>query len=304
MSESLKDVCEALVETRKRPTLLLKMDFIDSNCSLSVQERLKGKKFKKLDVILSTPGGDPHAAYQITKVIRKHADHVSIIVPFYAKSAGTLISLSANELILSEVGELGPLDIQVNEYETGDSQKPISALNGFKALEQIQLHAVQTLDVAMKMIFARSGMRLSESIELASEFCGQTSGKLYAQLDPKRIGEYARALDIGRQYALLVLERQMGWPREKASTTVEKLVQGYPSHDFVIDSEEAAELQLPVASPNEISDIVERLRIHLLKFSTSVVDLVEPKPSTPPSPDENAAPKPTKRSTARPKPQS
>lgn len=277
MNEPLKKLCLEMVSKRNRPLLFLKLDFIEHDLLLKIQRALKGKKFPAIDVILITPGGNPHSAYSIIKLIRNHASSVSIVVPLDAKSAGTLICLGANELILSEISELGPLDIQVPEHEDGGSRKHISALNGFKALEQIQLHTIQTLDVTMKMIFSRSGMRLSESTHLASEFCGQTSGTLYSQLDPKRIGEYARALDIGRQYAMLVLTRMMKWSMENASWTVERLVQGYPSHDFVIDYEETLELGLPSVLPSDdIENTIEAMREQILKFNTSAVELIEP----------------------------
>jgi len=288
VNEALRKICSGIAQERARPLLFLKLDFIDYDLLLKVQRVLKGKKFPALDVILITPGGNPHAAYSIIKVIRNHSEKVSIIVPLDAKSAGTLVCLGADELILSEVSELGPLDIQVPEHEAGDSRKHISALNGFKALEQIQLHAIQTLDVTMKMIFSRSGMKLSESTHLASEFCGQTSGTLYSQLDPKRIGEYARALDIGRQYAMLVLTRMMKWGTENATATVQKLVLGYPSHDFVIDYEETLELGLPSVLPDDsITDSVEDLREQIIKYNVSSVDLIEPESPSNSLPNEN-----------------
>ena len=49
-------------------------------------------------MVLHTPGGHIESAYKIVKLLRKHAKKVNIIVPFYAKSAGTL-SVSLAKLL-------------------------------------------------------------------------------------------------------------------------------------------------------------------------------------------------------------
>jgi hypothetical protein len=117
---------------------------------------------------------------------------------------------------------------------------------------------IQTLDLAAKMILQRTGMRFSDALHLATEFAGQTSGTLYSQVDPKKIGEYARALGIGEKYGMIILTRFMKWPVEKAQCTIRRLVQEYPSHDFVIDYTELKDLGLPaVLAEGELNDILD-----------------------------------------------
>ena len=62
---------------------------------------------------LVTYGGDPHAAFKITRYIQDNYDHFTLFVPGFCKSAGTLFAIAANEIVFAPFGELGPLDVQM-----------------------------------------------------------------------------------------------------------------------------------------------------------------------------------------------
>src|SRR3954466_1589943 len=55
-----------------------------------------------LDLILHTPGGLVLAALQIARAIREHKAKVTVFVPHYAMSGGTLITLAANEIVMTK----------------------------------------------------------------------------------------------------------------------------------------------------------------------------------------------------------
>jgi len=267
--EQFQKLIKSLADIRKRPLLLLNMADVNPLSPILVAKELRNKKITELDVVLHTPGGHIESAYKIVKLLRKHADKVNIVVPAYAKSAGTLICLSGETLVLTTVSELGPLDVQLREHQEGDVDTYKSALNGYKALGQIQAHAVENMDAAVALILHRTrenGMMLKDVIRLAIEFSGSTSGCLYSQLHPKTIAENARALDVGKQYGMRILERYMGWSKEKANPVVHQLVYEYPSHEFVIDREELSELGFDVESPmGDLETILENLGVILLK---------------------------------------
>jgi len=67
--------------------------------------------------VLVTFGGDPDAAYIIARHLQSKYNHFALFVPELCKSAGTLIALGANELIISDYGELGPLDVQLSKKD-------------------------------------------------------------------------------------------------------------------------------------------------------------------------------------------
>ena len=251
---------------RKKPILLMNISHVIPTSVMLLQKELRGKNVPELDVVLNTPGGHIESAYKIVKLLRIHAKKVNVIVPFYSKSAGTLICLSANTFILSVGSELGPLDVQINEHQEGDIDTYKSALNGYKSLEQIQSHALENLDIATRLILSRTGnrMRLQEVIKLAIEFSSNTSGCLYDQVHPKTITEYARSLDVGEQYGTRILTRYMGWDKEKAKNVVRRLVYDYPSHGFIIDKEELSELGFTTEDmPVELEEISEAITLLL-----------------------------------------
>lgn len=270
------EITKKIQDSRKNPILILDLKEINKNVLLDIHNILCEKQFDELDVVLQTPGGNIDAAYLIAKLIKNKAKKLNIIVPLFAKSAGTLICLIADKILLTDLSELGPLDTQIFEQEEGGQSGYKSALNGFKGLEQIQQHTIETLDVVVKLLLSRSRMKISEAINLASQFTGQTSGTLYSQLNPYRIGEYARALEIGERYAITILTRYKNWQENEATIIVKKLVKGYPYHGYIIDYEELEELGLPAEKIEKslLKDILS-LRKSLLESKKTFIKLLE-----------------------------
>ncbi len=105
-----------------------------------------------LDLVLHTPGGIALAAYQIAHAIKNRSGKITVFVPHYAMSGGTLIALAADEIVMGEHAVLGPVDPQIGEYPAASllklvETKPISDIDdrtwvladiGRKALEQLR----------------------------------------------------------------------------------------------------------------------------------------------------------------------
>jgi ClpP class serine protease len=68
-----------------------------------------------IDLVLHTPGGLVLAAEQIAQALQRHEAKVSVLVPHYAMSGGTLIALAANEILLAPSAVLGPVDPQIGQ---------------------------------------------------------------------------------------------------------------------------------------------------------------------------------------------
>jgi len=66
-----------------------------------------------IDLVLHTPGGLVLAAMQIARAVEAHPGKVTVYVPVYAMSGGTLIALAADEIVLGEFSVLGPIDPQI-----------------------------------------------------------------------------------------------------------------------------------------------------------------------------------------------
>ncbi|MCK4447997.1 MAG: ATP-dependent Clp protease proteolytic subunit, partial [Candidatus Marinimicrobia bacterium] len=79
-----------------------------------IRDLLTGKKdLQKVDIYLETPGGSGETAEEIVKFFHNSFDTVSFVVSGEAKSAGTIIVLSGDEILMTETGSLGPIDAQM-----------------------------------------------------------------------------------------------------------------------------------------------------------------------------------------------
>ena len=87
-----------------------------------------------LDLVLHTPGGLVLAATQIARAVLKRKGKVTVFVPHYAMSGGTLIALAAKEIVMSEDAVLGPVDPQLGQQPAASilkvlRQKPIAEVD-------------------------------------------------------------------------------------------------------------------------------------------------------------------------------
>jgi ClpP class serine protease len=100
---------------------------------------------RPIEIILHTPGGLVLAASQIA--LADHDGIVTAVVPHYAMSGGTLIAMSADEIVIDRHAALGPIDPQLGQY-------PAASI--LAALEQPGEHKDETLilgDVSRKAIW-------------------------------------------------------------------------------------------------------------------------------------------------------
>lgn len=86
------------------------IDLTDKDGFLEVIKNLTGDE---LDVIIHSPGGTAEAAESIVDLLRSKFSNIRFIIPSVAKSAATMLSMSGNELVMSEISELGPTDPQM-----------------------------------------------------------------------------------------------------------------------------------------------------------------------------------------------
>jgi ClpP class serine protease len=101
-----------------------------------------------IDLVLHTPGGLVLAATQIAVAIAKHQGKVTVFVPHYAMSGGTLIALAADEIIMSEHAVLGPIDPQIGEYPAVSILRVVQE----KPIEEVDDRTLILADQARKAI--------------------------------------------------------------------------------------------------------------------------------------------------------
>jgi ClpP class serine protease len=96
-----------------------------------------------IDMILHTPGGLVLAASQIADALRAHPARVTVYVPHYAMSGGTLLALAADEIVMAPHAVLGPVDPQLGQRPAASlikvvEQKPIAEIDDQTLIEADQ----------------------------------------------------------------------------------------------------------------------------------------------------------------------
>ncbi len=87
----------------------------------------------KLDIILETPGGSAEIVEDIVEIVRDRFSEVAIIIPGYAKSAGTIMAMAGDEILMESASALGPIDAQM--FQNG---KRFSAQAFLEGLDKIK----------------------------------------------------------------------------------------------------------------------------------------------------------------------
>jgi ClpP class serine protease len=167
-----------------------------------------------IDVILHTPGGLVLAAEQIAKALVEHKGKVTVFVPHYAMSGGTLIALAADEIVMDPNAVLGPVDPQIGDMPAASIVKLLE----FKKPAQVSDEMLILADMAMK-----------SRIQVAS-FVGQL---LLKRLPKEKAFQLATILSEGRwthDFPITVtLAEELGLPISTAMpVVVYELMDLYP----------------------------------------------------------------------------
>ena len=202
--DDLKALVKHLGEKRDSTVLLFyasgDIDYYKASFLLKILR--DEESINNLDLIINSGGGDITMAVKIATICKNYSEKFTVIVPFFAKSAATMIALSADDLLLGKAGELGPIDPQV-KHPALDMFFPASSIKN--ALEFIE----SSIDPYIKMTMAD-------------------------KLDPFLIGAYNKTIEEARQYLLEI-------PRirdaQNTQEIIETFTKKYADHGFPITQE-------------------------------------------------------------------
>lgn len=205
---------------------------------------------------LTTRGGDPNTAYRIARTLQRfYKTRVenaqekgtwTIFVSNICKSAGTIVATGADKLYMTDDAELGPIDVQLRKPdEVGERT---SGLTPIQALGGLETHSLNLFRKYFRVL--RFDEELSFSTKMAAEIATNvTTGlftSLYEQIDPIRLAEVERSLKISGEYVTRISKSG-----NLKAGGLEQLLGNYPSHGFIIDRLEAAEIFTNVEEPPE-----------------------------------------------------
>ena len=220
-------------------------------CSYFIQacitRKRAGTKKTNVILILVTSGGNADVAYRIGSYLQHYYENVSVYVTGYCKSAGTLLALAGTELIVSDHGELGPLDVQMRKQNNLMEQQ--SGLDVMESLTALRDKAWLAFERSFIDIQLSSGGNITtESAgKMATDMAVGLFAPLIGKIDPMHIGEASRANSVALHYG----KKLIAGSGNSDESNLERLVSDYPSHSFVIDRREAEKRFNHVRPPNE-----------------------------------------------------
>jgi len=191
---------------------------------------------KKISLILYTRGGDTAAAWNIVNLLRIFCDDFQVIIPHKAHSAGTLISIGANSIIMTKQATLGPIDPSVNT-----PLNPIAQNGPMQMSVPVSVEAIKGY-----LAFAKEELKIEDDNALASIMV-----KLSDKVHPLVLGQVYRARAQIKMLAEKLLANQLK-DSSKIKEIIAFLCSDSGSHDYTINRREAKDiLGLNIIKPTD-----------------------------------------------------
>jgi len=219
----------------------------------------------KIDLFIYTRGGGTIAAYRIAKLLREYCKEFNVLVPFRAHSAGTLLAFGANNIIMSRLGELSPVD-----PSTVSMFNPVlrSPPQGDPADPRNRI-PISVEDVTSYLDLSR------EKVGLVSENDKLEVFRILAnKIEPLALGNVNRVYDEIRTTTkrLLALHIDPKTEEDKLQGIVKAFTEEY-THEYLITRDIAREAGLNILNPDQQE---ENLMMNLWKDYETELKMYEP----------------------------
>ena len=185
-------------------------------------------KVEQLDLFLYTRGGSTDSVWPLVNLLRQHCNKLTVLVPFRAHSAGTLICLGANELVMTDWAELSPID-----PTTGNQFNPQDPGNNSRRLPI----SVEDVSAFFNLSEQRAGIKTEAyKVEVLKE--------LTRAVHPLALGNVQRVYMQIRQLAnkLLALHNNGSMDEERVELIIKALTEDLYSHVHSISRDEAIKI--------------------------------------------------------------
>ena len=189
---------------------------------------------ERIVLYLYTRGGDTSAAWNIVNLLKMYCEELVVIIPHKAHSAGTIISLGANQIVMTKQATLSPIDPSLhtpmnpvipNDPDHQTASVSVEAVNGY-------------IELAKEKFGIQDGCALSGVLIKLSEY-----------VHPLVLGQVYRSRTQIKMLAGKLLKNQIA-DQEKVDKITDFLCSDSGSHDYTINRREAErELGLNVTKP-------------------------------------------------------
>jgi len=186
-------------------------------------------KTQNIDLFLYSAGGNTMVPWRLVSMIREYCDKFSVLIPYKAHSAATMIALGADEIIMSDLSELSPIDPSTsNVFNPQDSQNPQNRI------------PISVEDVMAYFDLAKNKFGIKDEIELAHIFNKFVESN--PQIHPLALGNVNRTHNLIRILAKRLLKSHNSPMREdEIDTIVDYFTEKLYSHQYFIGRKEAKE---------------------------------------------------------------
>ncbi len=239
------------------------------------------RKHKNSLLFLTTYGGSADAAYKIARTLQYSYDKFTIFLNSDCKSAGTLLTLGADEIIMSEFAEIGPLDVQL--YKPDELGERSSGLDWIESLNSLRNQSLKLFEEHFLDLRFKSGYQLSTKLssDIAAKLTIGLLTPIYSQIDPVQLGDIERSISIAYAYGV----RLQGKSKNLKDDSLFKLVSSYPSHGFIIDFYEAKELfhniRLPTYEESQLAQLLQPIAHENITGPTPLINCLSRKDYAP-----------------------
>lgn len=186
----------------------------------------------EIDLLIISNGGDPITSLRIISLLRERFKKISILLPYVAYSAATILSLGADEIIMHPYSNLGPVDPQLTVSHNNE--------NGMQ--EHLQFSSE---DLRNYIDFVKEDVGITDQQHLVSAI-----QPLLKDVGTLPIGSAKR----GQQLSLTLSEKMLSWhikDTSKAKTIAKALNSSYYHHGYAVGRTEAKNIGLPVIKPDK-----------------------------------------------------
>jgi hypothetical protein len=198
----------------------------------------------KLDILLFTLGGDTLAAYALGRFVRHFSNNISVLIPHWCHSGGTLFALGANEIVMTRLATLSAIDPSI----AGPHNPQVEPAPGQKAAVPVGVESV----VGFRNI-AREDWRLNEA------GTAEAFRLLAEKVHPLLIGDLYRTREQIVRLASNLMKLHTT-DDAKIRDIVNTLATALGSHDYLIGRTEARQLKLQIADDNPtLEDLIWQL---------------------------------------------
>ena len=197
--------------------------------SRQVRQVAVGGKVPKIDLFLYSTGGDTLVPWRLVSMIREFCDSFGVIVPYKAHSAATMISLGADEVVMSDLSELSPIDPSTaNVFNPPDPVNPQNRI------------PISVEDVVAYFDLAKSKFGIKDDDNLTRVF--SKFMETNPQVHPLALGNVNRIHNLIRLLAKRLLKSHY---EKIKDDEIEKIVEHFTeklySHQYFVGRHEAKE---------------------------------------------------------------